>query len=396
MYRNFFFVLFASVAMFSCSKEPKSSVIGALPNHNSQEQTSGSFRNQEVAEGLVGAQLSLTEFFCIAQDVKSAVAEGHDERVYLSDVLTGGNLRMAKDGMLGKLFNAMKSNLLRNADSGELLRKLDQENLSIYWPYVSSWDEKTMPVVAYVEEGTPDNALEIPGYELDESGKTVKKIMVKEEDIEKRPVIIVDKHRKSLVPVLNPGGTKLPDFDKKEAHLDLLPIQGETLETMYLGTLQATKSFEGWFKGGPEFVFVIIYPHYENGKLSENTSYRRIELTLRDVKNKVEKVYNDPIITEWQRGINQAKVLVYEDDTIGTGTIEVGFTISYKGVTAKFDVKIPETHTLLYKNDFSYHFLRSTGNYDRINKTWVKHGIEGLQWTHPIKTSGRITPIINL
>lgn len=360
----------------SCSQkyeEPKA-------QENVEEtQPQGTLRSVDIATAISNGDFSISDFASLAKTIQANAEIGYDEKAYLSDFST---LRSTGNSFASKLLQALPASSLRSVTDCDF---------SLYWRSCQEWNEKERPVIAYVSEGTSEDAKAIPAFEFDESGKVVKTIMIDEEYTKQHPTLIIngdEKPRGKVIP-LRPKGyvsnLTVPSID-----ISGLMVAPKRVTSLYLGDLQVTEQFDCWFKGGSEIRFVVAYPRVivkEDGSVEfEKRVTEQGRNVTRDQIDNEEILHLDyDLVLDWDPYLNHIGWFAYEDDSTWAPGGSIEFEFSYKGFGFTVKAPVPNTKETIVKTDYTGSYLMSTDNIDPGTKQWKMHKANGIKYTLPVK-----------
>lgn len=381
----------------SCNnKEPKKNDFGTTEAADPQN-TDGQLRASDVADAVANGGLNLADFESIAYLIEQNVAKGYDERLYLEDIPTDENsLRSATGGFLQKIANYMSErntiDLRSTGTEGSSTNPIEKfvgANMSVYWPYITEWNRKRLPVIAYVDENTPKDAETIEALKIDEHGKVIGRLIIDEAYAEKNPVMIVSKKVKSPYSILKtrPANYFSP-FD-----ISKLPVKYEpekVLLSLYLGKIRLLKQFDPWLAGGSEICVRVAYTYPERNPntgeitLVPKNGHVNVNFTRKEIKEKVAKTFDTMLVSEWKQGMELVYVKMLEDDSWFGRTMDFSASFTHKGLKIDVSFKIPNSYDDIFGNYFSIAFLMSDRNVNKDN-TPVWHNGGNVEWTFPIK-----------
>lgn len=360
----------------SCSQkyeEPKA-------QENVEEtQPQGTLRSVDIATILSDGDFSISDFASLASSIQTNAEIGYDEKVYLSDLST---LRSTDNSFATKLLQKLNTSSLRSATNSDF---------SLYWRSCQAWNKTERPVVAYVSEETPENAKEIPAFELDENGKIVNTIMIDEEYTKNHPTLIVngdEKPKGKIIPIRPKGYISnliVPSIDYSK-----LKIIRKRVTSLYLGDLQVSEQFDCWFNGGSEICFVVAYPRAVvkkdgNVEFEDRTTYQCRYVTRDQIDNEEILHLDYDLVLDWDPYLNRIGWFAYEDDSTWAAKGSVEFKFSYKGFDFTAKATVPNTKEKIVKTDYTGSYLMSTDNIDPDTKQWKMHKANGIKYTLPVK-----------
>lgn len=378
---------FAALLILStqCTRPQKEPLQQSLNQTETSPNPRGSLRAEDVATNLATEQFNTKDFVELAGVIALNVEKGYDEKLYLSDLMKGGDLRNSKSPFLCKLRDMLSSSELRGGDT----RDNQETELSLYWMNSREWNKQERPTIAYVTEDTPKDAKEIPGIITNDKGEVIKTIMVNEEYAKTHPTVIVNKSPKPEgTPIAaKPQGYKSP---LNGDHPILNPIKRFYVKTLFLGKMQATKQYDPWIDGGSEFYYLVEYPINKidqngNPTLQEAHGKFFVSYTRNEISNGVVKDLDFVLVSSWNKALDNIGFVLYEDDSTWAPTGNIKFSFTYQGYGFTFEIPVPATRTDLYKTYFSGDFLMSGHNYDSDTKDWKWHNADGVKFTLPIK-----------
>ncbi|WP_373763775.1 hypothetical protein [Porphyromonas loveana] len=390
----------AVVLLASCRKDEAFTEINSQPQVSEIEkflsETNPTAR--AVAEEITSMGLSLEDVSFVSGVIEEAVQEGYDEYSsfdYLISDEGGQRNKKGQKEFARKFFEQIKkSQRFSSRSEDDVLDILKGENVSLYWPNAEDWDGTTMPAIAIVNEkdiieDAEEEGRAIPAFELDSRGRIKDTIMITAQFVDERPIWLIGNRPKSDIQVLKPsslGGNIVPGISELGS-----------IATVSLGKFQATRYYDPWTKGGPEFVISTSYPFVSKDpntglyKANDRQTKVCIQLTRKDVKYDRIKTYNTVIVPEWQAGVNEMGFEIYEDDTdLIDKTKEVKLTFSYKGFSFQTSFFLGHSDDDIYSTTYSRDFIRSAANYN--NGDWQWHHCDGVHWTLPYTKNNIVVP----
>lgn len=304
------------------------------------------------------------------------------------------------------------------------LKVLENSDAQIYWPYSDEWDQKTMPVVAYIPENVVDPEDYNPEYiwaykkiTLPDGTERVDSLYINEEYAEANPVWIVNINETKYddLPALSDGERVAPSgltYPHKieiqdplpERVLEKTPItwnpepilppvvnpkpQQKKVYTVYLGKFRATRQYDSWISGASEFViqmgsiddFNLTDPDALMS-LSPAINKYCIKIKRKAIKKKKWFEIHSVMASNWSENQLSAAFMIHEDD--GGGRREQKFDIGVKIGSKSYGFNIglnwkrrdDMVGNKVYKRDYIF----SSNNYN--NGSWYVDSSGGCYWT---------------
>lgn len=284
----------------------------------------------------------------ILNEIHSGIDElvnlGLDENLPVFDVLHTENSKLVSKSTFKNLQQAFDEKMLNSLG-------LDVSNfysdLNIYWGYHDNWDEKTIPIICYVNEQTTadyTNGFKFVNGEIEEVT-----ITEKEFDSEVYPIIIInfnDYNYEQYPDFKNGSRTKDGVYWVGNSEIELEDKEDEREynewtdeHKLYKPYVTKFKSgghqWDTWVKGGSEFK---LSASYAGTSMSSIVTTQRINFTRKQIKNKTEKNTSILIHSDWQEQFLDVVIVLLEEDWGSDKTLKFKLNIKDYG---EIDTSIP-------------------------------------------------------
>ncbi|MGM5631142.1 hypothetical protein O2K51_09580 [Apibacter raozihei] len=395
--KKIYFVLLLATIFVACN-EDFNQTDSNLGTSNNINLSTDKKMLEEVAVLLSNLNLDLEDYKEIHQSISQSLEYGLDECYYFREILNFNQnnkiINTTNSSLKQKLTNSLS--LSRN----NILDKLTNSNIQIYWPYSEDWDQKTIPVITFADDNKNIHTA-FKSIILPEGTIKTDTLFVDEEYAKRNPVIVINLNTLPYEEIPDFSNNKFINkdnvlFSSKKAinkiNTNLYEIEkvGDPIYSIKIGKFMASKQYDDWANGGSEFVIHIgavdqfkINTVDDLRNVNPNISRVRITRSRKDISKKRWTDVNAVMVSDSQpNDIDLAFMLVEEDQ--GSGRFwEANLGLELAGKKYRIDAKLPfkSGDDMIYQVKYRRNFIFSTLNYNTKNNTFVEHTAGNCYWT---------------
>lgn len=368
---------------------------------------------EEIAQILSEANLTGARLSEVHDAVSESVGNGYDEEYTMSSLFASpgsgvGRDKLTKAALEAEGVKSSYSDPLRNVfiehfstptkaggsiTAQDYLDYISRSDMQIYWPYSSSWDGVSRPVITF----DPFDASEaVEGWYMNDDG-CVQSVMVTEELARNRPVWVInnnDDSRHTTVDILrknNPdwaaGGTVvIGGGSKSSCPVPLAAAAAMPVKSLILQDITLMRPYDNWLQGASEIFFKIGAVESFNAKIQEdmylyNPSITDFMVVVRrsDVGQKHE--LNTLLVSEWTSQLQNCAFMIVEDDggKITNWTCSAMVKVNSKSYGFEMNIPYRDRDDIVWRGQLSRRYIEATshisGNFGDVQVTF---GIEEL------------------
>lgn len=311
--------------------------------------------------------------------VRASTEHGYDEEYLMQQLFdspgTGvgsapGQTRAAsytrpmRDLIRERLSDRVKTRAGAEAEIEAFIASLSASGMQIYWPFSSSWDGESLPVITFDPES---EATANKGYQLipgPDGTLTVRETLVDEALARQRPVWVINGNDDSAYLSLEQLRRQDPDWGKGgrvlvgRAPESPLSVRGETVtraggvragddfRSLVLKDFKMKQHYDNWFRGASEFW--VKCGSVQGFYASTEAEMRLYQPTVTDFMISVHRDQLDVvlpfdaiIISDWTEQLDSFAFLIVEDDGGTRTSWKVDATVKIQSKSYGFTVDIP-------------------------------------------------------
>ena len=272
--------------------------------------------------------------------------------------------RPMRDLIRERLSDRVKTRAGAEAEIEAFIASLSASGMQIYWPFSSSWDGESLPVITFDPES---EATANKGYQLipgPDGTLTVRETLVDEALARKRPVWVINGNDDSAYLSLEQLRRQDPDWGKGgrvlvgRAPESPLSVRGETVtraggvragddfRSLVLKDFKMKQHYDNWFRGASEFW--VKCGSVQGFYASTEAEMRLYQPTVTDFMISVRRDQLDVvlpfdaiIISDWTEQLDSFAFLIVEDDGGTRTSWKVDATVKIQSKSYGFTVDIP-------------------------------------------------------
>lgn len=248
----------------------------------------------------------------------------------------------------------------------EYLDYIENSGLQIYWPFSSSWDGETAPVITF--DPLADVSVNT-GWYMDGEG-VVHKIMVTEEMARERPVWVINGNDDASYVSLEKMRRDNPDWMQGGSLvIGTKSEYDQSCKTLVLKDFIMKRNYDCWFAGASEF-FVKI------GSVEAFTASTESEMYLYDpsitdfmVVVKRDQVgipqnLNTVLVSEWTQQLESCAFMIIEDDGGTQTSWNCTAVVKYNSKSYGIELKIPynSRDDIVWRGSLTRKYIETTEN----------------------------------
>lgn len=274
------------------------------------------------------------------QPLRSLIESWLGERLRSRAGDSGIDTRSSSGGFDGILGISTKA----SATVEDYITALTESDAQIYWPYSTSWDGETMPVITYDPLSDTDTNV---GYVLTESG-LLEEIVVTEEMASERPVWVINRNDDSAYeslemlrrrdPSWGQGGSIVVRSGSNEG-------SGE-VKTLILKDFTMHRNYDCWFAGASEFF--VKCGAVEDFKATTESELLLYSPNITDFMIVVRRdqvgqklPFNAVLVSDWTDQLENFAFMITEDDGGTRTTWKTNAEVKVKSKTYGINLEIP-------------------------------------------------------
>ena len=317
------------------------------------EEENGLVTLNDVAALLSSIDMGEPQFQEVFDAVNASTVNGYDEE-YTMGQLFGSPGSGVGDTKAASTYEKPLKDLLTEAvnkkygtkaggdgpSAGEYLDELTSSDIQIYWPYSSSWDKKTSPVITFAPTDKSDANT---GYVRGADG-SVTEITVTEDVAKSRPVWVVNRNDDSEFKTLELLRREDPSWGEGGGEIVVKSV--DDFKTLILRSFRMRRNYDNWFAGASEFF--VKCGSADGFKASSDADLKLYSPAVTDFmivvrRDQVDKVmpFNAVLVSEWTDMLQSCALIITEDDGGTRTSWKSSSTVKYKSKTYGFDIDIP-------------------------------------------------------
>ncbi len=255
----------------------------------------------------------------------------------------------------------------------QYLDYISRSDMQIYWPFSSSWDGITPPVITFDPlDGSESNM----GYYMDEDG-VVQSVMVTEALARTRPVWVInnnDDSRHTTIEVMrknNPdwaaGGTIVVN---PESRSGLYATKASaSVRSLVMKDMILKRPYDNWFQGASElFIKIGAVESFSASKEEDIYAYNPsvtdfMVVVKRDQIGKPIEL-NTLLVSEWTSQLQNCAFMIIEDDGGTITSWECNAVVKYNSRSYGFEIKIPyrSRDDIVWRGQLSRKYIEATSD----------------------------------
>ena len=272
--------------------------------------------------------------------------------------------RPMRDLIRERLSDRVKTRAGAEAEIEAFIASLSASGMQIYWPFSSSWDGESLPVITFDPES---EATANKGYQLipgPDGTLTVRETLVDEALARQRPVWVINGNDDSAYLSLEQLRRQDPDWGKGgrvlvgRAPESPWSVRGETVtraggvragddfRSLVLKDFKMKQHYDNWFRGASEFW--VKCGSVQGFYASTEAEMRLYQPTVTDFMISVHRDQLDVvlpfdaiIISDWTEQLDSFAFLIVEDDGGTRTSWKVDATVKIQSKSYGFTVDIP-------------------------------------------------------
>lgn len=290
--------------------------------------------------------------------VSSSSANGYDEEYTMSQLFSapgegvGGS--EVKSGQWSNplrelLEEHVRVNFATKAGStaDEYLQAIMDSDAQIYWPYSSSWDGKTQPIITF-DPGV--EALSNVGWFRRDDG-VVEELVVTEKMAMERPVWVINSNDDSAYTTLELLRRQDPSWGSGGSIVvkpkrNAAETAGDDVKSLLLKDFTMIRHYDCWFAGASEFF--VKCGAVEDFTASTEAELRLYVPSITDFMISVKRSqlgqklpFNALLVSEWTEQLENMALMIVEDDGGTRTSWNCSATVKIKSRSYGFDISLP-------------------------------------------------------
>lgn len=386
--KNFLFMIAGAVLLWgiaSCERpEPAPGPDGPIPP----------LTLQGVAQLFSSLPLSSDHIREVKDAVSSSADHGYDEEYMMCDLFGSPGAGVGSDGTastrassyvqpLRDLIRECLSDRVRTRSGGDsdaaveaFLDALSDSGMQLYWPFSSSWDGETLPVITFDPASA---ALANVGYERvtgPDGSVTVREITVTEDVARRRPVWVVNVNDDSGFASLEQLRRQDPDWGKGGrvivgAAPSATPApatrgaEEDEVRTLILKDLKMNDLYESWFLGAAEVM--VKCGSVQGFNASTEAELRLYQPTVTDFMISVKRSqlgqtlpFDAILISDFQEELDSFALLLLEDDGGTRTSWKVDASVKYqsKGYGVTLEIPYNQRDDIIWRGSLTNQYFK--------------------------------------
>lgn len=374
-----FLLSFCALAVFSCEQVD----ITGNPSDGGVEMVT----MEDIAKILSSASLEPCHLCEVHEAVTSSSENGYDEEYTMynlfrnpgggvgeeTDTETDTDTKSASDRYprpLRRVFEEYYSGVTKSGPSGitaeEYLDYIENSGLQIYWPYSSSWDGKTAPIITF----DPLSDVRVnTGWYLDGDG-VVRAVQVTEDMARECPVWVINGNDDASYVSLERMRRENPEWMQGGALVVGTKADGaSTCRTLVLKEFTMNRNYDSWFAGASEFF--VKMGAVENFVASTEAEMYLYDPTITDFMVVVKRdqvgipqTLNTVLVSEWTQDLQSCALMIIEDDGGTQTSWNCTAVVKYNSKSYGVELKIPynSRDDIVWRGSLNRKYIEATDN----------------------------------
>ena len=229
----------------------------------------------------------------------------------------------------------------------EYLQAIMDSDAQIYWPYSSSWDGKTQPIITF-DPGV--EALSNVGWFRRDDG-VVEELVVTEKMAMERPVWVINSNDDSAYTTLELLRRQDPSWGSGGSIVvkpkrNAAETAGDDVKSLLLKDFTMIRHYDCWFAGASEFF--VKCGAVEDFTASTEAELRLYVPSITDFMISVKRSqlgqkipFNALLVSEWTDQLENMALMIVEDDGGTRTSWNCSATVKIKSRSYGFDISLP-------------------------------------------------------
>lgn len=290
--------------------------------------------------------------------VSSSSANGYDEEYTMSQLFSApGEGVGGSEVKSGQWSNPLRELLEEHVrvnfatkagpTADEYLQAIMDSDAQIYWPYSSSWDGKTQPIITF-DPGV--EALSNVGWFRRDDG-VVEELVVTEKMAMERPVWVINSNDDSSYTTLELLRRQDPSWGSGGSIVvkpkrNAAETAGDDVKSLLLKDFTMIRHYDCWFAGASEFF--VKCGAVEDFTASTEAELRLYVPSITDFMISVKRSqlgqkipFNALLVSEWTDQLENMALMIVEDDGGTRTSWNCSATVKIKSRSYGFDISLP-------------------------------------------------------
>lgn len=290
--------------------------------------------------------------------VSSSSANGYDEEYTMSQLFSApGEGVGGSEVKSGQWSNPLRELLEEHVrvnfatkagpTADEYLQAIMDSDAQIYWPYSSSWDGKTQPIITF-DPGV--EALSNVGWFRRDDG-VVEELVVTEKMAMERPVWVINSNDDSAYTTLELLRRQDPSWGSGGSIVvkpkrNAAETAGDDVKSLLLKDFTMIRHYDCWFAGASEFF--VKCGAVEDFTASTEAELRLYVPSITDFMISVKRSqlgqkipFNALLVSEWTDQLENMALMIVEDDGGTRTSWNCSATVKIKSRSYGFDISLP-------------------------------------------------------
>lgn len=349
---------------------------------NSQEGSIELVTMEDIAKVLSSATLEPCHFLEVHDAVTSSSEYGYDEEYTMYNLFRnpGCGVGEAPESKapdreyanpLRRVFEEYYSaGATKSGPSGiaaeEYLEYIENSGLQIYWPFSSSWDGETVPVITF----DPRSDVSVnTGWYMDGEG-VVRTVTVTEDLAKERPVWVINGNDDASYVSLERMRRENPEWMQGGALVvGTKAADSPTCRTLVLKEFTMNRNYDSWFAGASEFF--VKMGSVENFFASTEAEMYLYDPTITDFMVVVKRdqvgipqTLNTVLVSEWTQDLQSCALMIIEDDGGTQTNWNCTAVVKYNSKSYGVELKIPynSRDDIVWRGSLNRKYIEATDN----------------------------------